>query len=320
MYTVFFYEAFEEEEKALRQALGGDIKAGFSWQTIQETGHKEPPARIISTRTQSALPEAWAPELEAIISRSTGYDHLLKYREKTDSETALGYLPRYCHRAVAEQCLLLMLALYRKLPQQAAQFASFKRDGLTGMELQNKTLLIVGVGNIGYELYRMCGALGMKVLGVDIRERHEDVEYVSIEEGMARADVVSCNMNLTAQNRGYFNMGLFKKNKPGQVFINTARGEMSPSTDLLTALESGRLSAMALDVYDRESELATSLRSGKASTDPQVKATLDLAGKDEVILTPHNSFNTREAVPRKASQTVEQLQSFLQTGRLKWSV
>ena len=73
---VFFYEAFEEEQEALKHFLPGHIKAGFSWKTIQEYGAEAPPAPIISVRTQSNLPAEWADNLDAILSRSTGFDHL----------------------------------------------------------------------------------------------------------------------------------------------------------------------------------------------------------------------------------------------------
>ena len=76
---VFFYEAFEEEEKAIKRYLPADIQAGFSCKTIQEYGSAVPAAQIISIRTQSVIPIEWAQKLSGILSRSTGYDHLTAY-------------------------------------------------------------------------------------------------------------------------------------------------------------------------------------------------------------------------------------------------
>ena len=108
---VFFFEAFEEEEKELKKHLPAYVNAGFSWKTIQEYGSKEPPAKIISTRTQSEYPLDWARKLEGILSRSTGYDHLKEYQKSSGIEVNCGYLPLYCHRAVAEHALMLWMSL-----------------------------------------------------------------------------------------------------------------------------------------------------------------------------------------------------------------
>ena len=319
-FDVFFYEAFEEEELEIKKHCPSSIKAGYTWKTIQESGHKQLPSAIISTRTQSIYPDFWGEKLSAIISRSTGYDHLLKYRNRTQTKAVMGYLPKYCHHAVAEQVLLYIFALLKKFKKQTSQFEQFNRDGLTGSELLGKKVLVVGVGNIGYEVVKLCKALGMQVKGVDIDKKFEDVEYVDIDQGMKWADIVSCNMNLTRDNIRYFNADLFSKNNPGQIFINTARGEMSSSLDLLNALKNNRLSAVALDVFDQESELAVCLREQKAITNPETRATMELFKLENVILTPHNSFNSREGVIRKAQQTVEQLLYYFDNKVFKWQV
>ncbi|MEZ4687126.1 MAG: NAD(P)-dependent oxidoreductase [Bacteroidia bacterium] len=167
---VFFYEAFEEEAEAIKHYLPEGIDAGFTWKTIQEYGKTEPPAPIISLRTQSVIPPAWAGNLDAILSRSTGYDHLRDYRDEYAPGLALGYLPLYCNRAVAEQAMLMWMALASQIPQQLEHFQRFHRDGLTGRETAKKTLLVVGVGNIGYEVVRIGKGLDMQVLAVDLIE------------------------------------------------------------------------------------------------------------------------------------------------------
>jgi D-lactate dehydrogenase len=319
MLDVYFYEAFEEEASALRRLLPASIRAEYTDLTIQEAAHPQPPARLISIRTQSQTPLAWAAALDGILSRSTGYDHLLAFREAADRPVALGYLPLYCHRAVAEQAMLLWMALLRRLPRQVQQFREFHRDGLTGAECQGRTLATVGVGNIGGEICRLGAALGMRVLGVDRVENRADVQYATIDEALPQADVVACAMDLNPASRNYFDAARLRLFKPGAVFVNISRGEISPSLGLLAALEGGRLGGVALDVYDREPELAVALRTGRATNDPEVAATLALAQRDDVICTPHNAFNTVEAVERKSDHSVQQIVRFLAAGEFLWS-
>ena len=320
MTDVFFYEAFAEESAVLRELLPADITAGFTDQTIQETGHGEPPARLISIRTQSRIPIAWADALDAILSRSTGYDHLVAYAASIKRTPALGYLPLYCHRAVAEQAALMWMALLRRLPKQLRQFGTFHRDGLTGAECQGRTLVVVGVGYIGSEVCQLGAALGMRVLGVDRDERYNDVKYADIDTALPQADVVVCAMDLNASNRNYFDAARLEQFKPGAVFINISRGELSPSTALLAALRSGRLGGVALDVYNHEADLAVAVRAGQTSSDAEVRATLELAQLENVLCTPHNAFNTAEAVRRKSEHAVRQIVAIRERGRFEWEV
>lgn len=317
---IFFYEVFEEEGQALKRYMPPHIAAGFSCKTIQEHGNITPPAFVISIRTQSIIPTSWAPELSGILTRSSGYNHIVAYRQKSKKNIPCGYLPSYCSRSVAEQTMLLWMSLLRKLPQQISKFSHFHRDGLTGLECEHKTLLVVGVGNIGYEIVRIGNGLGMEVLGVDIIKKYSSVSYVSIEQGLARANIIVCAMNLTSDNLGYFNYQMLKKAEPGAIFVNIARGEMSPSADLLRLLDENHLAGVALDVYNQESELAVSLRTGRSSSNKEVQATLALSKRENVILTPHNAFNTREAVDKKAKYSIQQIEHFFEKGNFIWPV
>ena len=318
MQDVYFYEAFEEEAAALRRLMPEGINAGYTDATIQEAGHAEPPARLISIRTQSQIPLGWAAQLDAILSRSTGYDHLAAYAQATGRPLALGYLPLYCHRAVAEQAMLLWMALLRRLPRQMRQFHEFHRDGLTGAECEGRTLAVVGVGNIGHEVYSLGRGLGMRVLGVDRDPRHADVEYVSIDDALPQADVLVCAMDLNPSNPGYFDAAKWQRVKRGCIFVNISRGELSPSTALLDALNAGQLRGVGMDVYNHEAELAVALRSKQPSSDPEVLATLALASRDDCICTPHNAFNSNEAVERKSDHSAQQIVAYLKAGQFLW--
>jgi D-lactate dehydrogenase len=300
---VYFYEAFAEEVVALKRYLPATVVAGFTWKTVQEAGEDSPPATLISIRTQSVIPAAWHTRLAGILSRTTGYDTV------GGLPVACGYLPLYCNRAVAEQAMLLWMALLRKLPAQMKQFSTFHRDGLTGRECAGKNLLVVGAGHIGSELVKIGRGLAMNVRRVDIIPERSDVD---IETGLPWADIVVCSMNLTAQNRGYFDYARLKQTKPGTLFINVARGEHVVTADLARLLDEGQLGGVALDVYEQESALGAALRAGQGS--------FPLAGRSNVICTPHNSFNTAEAVERKSEQSACSVAAFLQTGQFPWPV
>jgi D-lactate dehydrogenase len=201
------------------------------------------------------------------------------------------------------------MALLRKLPQQMANFCRFHRDGLTGFECTGKNLLVVGVGHIGGEVVKIGNGLDMTVRRVDIIPERADT---AIEDGLPWADIIVCTMNLTKVNRGYFNYELLKRAKRGALFVNVARGELSPTNDLVRLLDEGQLGGVALDVYDDEQKMAVALRSGQGK--------FPLAGRENVILTPHNAFNTHESVDRKCEQTVQQVVKFLQDGKFIWPV
>ncbi|MEN6374767.1 MAG: NAD(P)-dependent oxidoreductase [Smithella sp.] len=308
---IFFYEVFAEEEKALKELLGNTFSYDFSPKTIQESDHSTPPARIISIRTQSVVPDVWADNIYGILSRSTGYDHLTAYLAKIKKPLPCGYLEEYATRAVAEQAIMLMMALLRKLPQQMRQFSSFNRDGLTGRECAGKNLLAVGVGRIGGEIAAIARGLGMNVKGVDPVIKHPHIDYIDKIEGIRWADIVICAMNLTPENKGYFSYDLLRHGKKGIIFINIARGEHSPAADLLQLLEEGHLGALGLDVYENESTVGVSLRNRMAYQSREAEIIRKMMNYPNVILTPHNAFNTWEAVQRKAQFTVEQITYFL---------
>lgn len=321
MVDVFFYEAFEEEQEALKRYLSASVKAGFAWQAIQEAGHNVPPARIISIRTQSVIPPEWANKVDAILSRSTGCDHLIRYAAVCEKPPALGYLPCYCTRAVAEQAMILWSSLLRKLPLQTRQFERFERDGLTGRECKGVNLVVVGVGKIGYEVAMIGKALGMNVTGIDIVERYKDISYVRPDDAWKLADVVVCCMNLTNENHGYFCSEVFDRFNPGAVFVNVARGEMVRTEDLVAELDSGRLGGAGLDVHENENDLAVAMRGrGNAVDSAGMQLIARLKAHPNVILTPHNAFNTVESVEEKSRQSVQQIQEYLEKGRFIWCV
>ncbi|MDD8031393.1 MAG: NAD(P)-dependent oxidoreductase [Acidobacteriota bacterium] len=308
---VYFYEVFEEEAKLIKSLIQDRLDFGLTGRTIQESRHQEPPAKLISVRTQSIIPPEWQSQLDGVLSRTTGFDNLRVYKNGLKAPVVLGYLEEYATRAVAEQAILLILSLMRKLPRQIEQFSRFNRDGLTGNECLGKKLLIVGVGRIGGEIARIGLGLGMEVRGVDIVRRHDFVTYIDKEEGLGWAEVIICAMNLTDENFHYFSYKLLRKTKPGVIFVNIARGEHVSLNSLLQLMQEGHLGGVGLDVFEDEPEIGTALRTNQIEASEKAKMIKELLSYPNVILTPHNAFNTTEALKRKVQYSLDEIFYFL---------
>jgi len=309
-----FYEVFAEERKALKRYLPKDLIIGLSTNTIQSDKRKDPPSRFISIRTQSIVPFVWAEKLSGILTRSSGFDHLLTFQHQTGSDIAYGYLPSYCERSVAEHTLLMMLALARKFKKQLKHLETFNRDSLTGVECFGRNVLIVGVGRIGEEVARLSKGLGMHVKGVDLIKRVRTLEYVALEQGIPSADIIVCALPLTKLTEGMLHYKVLRTAKTGALFVNISRGEISPIRDLKKLLDEHILGGIGLDVYEDESGLAESLRTERGVLTESGEKILSLKEDDRVLFTPHNAFNTEEALERKAKRSSEAVLMFLKKG------
>jgi D-3-phosphoglycerate dehydrogenase len=192
--------------------------------------------------------------------------------------------------SVAELAIGLMISLARMIPSANldTKNGNWNRLQYVGTELYGKTFGIVGAGKIGYLTARRAQALGMKVLAYDPFISRDNIllselnaELVSLDDLLARADVVSCHLPATAETLGIFNAACFAKMKPTATFLNTSRGEVVVEGDLLDALKSGKIAGAALDVRMVEPPVA-----GELEQIPNL------------ILTPHIAAFTQEAQHR----------------------
>ncbi len=312
---VMFYEVFEEEQEALVRFLPKDVKAGFTEHTIQASRAKALPAPLIAIRTQSVIPSGWRTQLAGVFTRSSGFDHLREVMRQVPRGLSCGYLPSYCARAVAEQAAMMLLALLRQLKKQTRQFERFHRSGIVGGECLERRLLVIGVGQIGREMVELGQGLGMQVRGVDLVESVSSVPYVSLGEGIRWAQAIVVCLPLTELTHGMLNYQALKEVEHGAILVNVSRGEITPLRDLERLLQEGILGGVGLDVYEEESSLSEALRRGRGKKKAETQLILSLKDRDNVILTPHNAFNTREALEKKARQSVEALVGFLKDNR-----
>ena len=267
------------------------------------------------------------PHLKLLICLSTGTNHV-DLKECTARGITVCNVPDYGAQTVAEYTLGLMLALARRIPEtsQLLKKGQAAHAQLIGRDLAGQTLTVVGTGRIGANVIRFARALGMRVLGVDVRPQPQlaaelGFEYVGLHDALAAADVVSLHAPLTPDNRHLLNRRSLGLLKSDALIINTARGELIDTTALLHALHTGKLGGAALDVIEDEHLLTGSVEmhiqeNGHVKTEVkrEIAEHEALLALPNVILTGHNAFNTHQAHVRLASGGVEAVRAF-QSGR-----
>lgn len=204
------------------------------------------------------------------------------------------YVPDYCLREVSDHAMALLLALARKvtLANKLAQEGRWEMPSVQPMyRLEGRTLGLAGFGNIPRTLVPKAKAFGLRVITSDpyVAPEHLkalDVENVSFDEMLAQSDFISVHAPLLPETRGLLNAEAFAKAKKGVMVVNTARGPLIDQAALAAALDSGQVGGAALDVLEVEPP----------------PADLPLAGRDNVILTPHTAFYSVDALEELQSK------------------
>jgi D-3-phosphoglycerate dehydrogenase len=212
--------------------------------------------------------------------------------------------------STAEETWALLLALVRNVPWafDSVKEERWERARYGGHELQGKTLGVIGYGRLGSMVARYGRAFGMTVLATDPKlapgERVDEVEGVSLDDLLARADVVSLHCTFNDATTGLLGEAEFARMKPGAFFVNTARGEISDEAALLRALEDGRLAGAAIDTLAGEGPQGEHLPGN-----PLVAYARD---HESLIVVPHLGGATAEATERTQLFIVRRLVEFLE--------
>jgi D-lactate dehydrogenase len=283
------------------------------------------------------------PNLKLIVTRSTGYDHIdCEYCRSKG--ILVCNVPEYGTKTVAEWTIGLMLNLMRKIYyaiDQIKEVESFDLKNLRGEELYGKTLGVIGTGRIGKEVIKLAKAFGMNILAYDAFPdenfaKEYNVTYTSLEELLKNSDVITIHVNLNPSTYHLINKEKIKLIKPGAYLINTSRGGIVETEALLYGLKEGILKGAALDVLEEETEIKEELELLIRYTmidKPRTRAEHD-AGQDtqndlketaftlwqnhilmkmpNVLITPHNAFNSKEAIERILMTTIENIKKFLE--------
>jgi len=267
------------------------------------------------------------PNLKFIATRSTGFDHIdINYCK--EKGIIVSNVPEYGTKTVAEWTIGLMLNLMRKIYyaiDQIKEAESFDLSNLRGEELYGKTLGVIGTGKIGKEVIRLAKAFGMNVLAYDVYQdenfaKEYDFKYVSLEELLRNSDVITIHVNLNPSTYHLINKNNVNLVKRGAYLINTARGGIIETEALIYALKEGILKGAALDVLEEETEIKEELEIlVKSDLKTEEIKTLwqnhILMKMPNVLITPHNAFNSKEAVERILKTTIENIKGFIE-GRL----
>jgi D-lactate dehydrogenase len=263
------------------------------------------------------------PKLKMIATRSTGFDHI-DVEECKKRGIVWANVPVYGSSTVAEYTFALMLAITRKIVEahQSVENGEFDPEGLTGIDLEGKTLGVIGVGNIGQNVVKIARAFGMKVLGVDPILKPESAKkigckLVDLETCLKESDIVTLHVPSIKETFHMINKKNIKLIKKGSYLVNTARGAVVETEAILWALNNKVLAGAGLDTTEDESELESmSIVLSQKPTKDELQDILTfhlLRDRDDVIFTPHNAFNTKEAIGRIVATTVENIKNFMKS-------
>ena len=261
------------------------------------------------------------PNLKMIATRSTGMDHIDCNWCKKNGVTVVN-VPVYGSNTVAEYAFALLLAITRKIvvAHQSVEEGEFSPEGLTGVDLYGKTLGVVGCGKIGQNVIKIARGFGMKVLGVDgyrdpKLEKTNGFKYVDLEMCLKDADFVTLHVPAIPETHHMINKKNIKLMKPGSYLINTARGAVVETEAIVWALNNKILAGAGLDVAEEEMLVdSMSVVMSKKITKDHLQDVLSfhmLRDRDDVVFTPHNAFNTKEAIERIIKTTVENIKTFM---------
>ncbi|MFB6204437.1 MAG: NAD(P)-dependent oxidoreductase [Candidatus Nanohaloarchaea archaeon] len=274
----------------------------------------------VSVFVTSEVDEEVLEQLDAnlVACRSTGYDHV-DVDTATDLGIAVANVPKYGATTVAEHTIGLMLAISRKIYEAIRKVDSgeFDHEGLRGFDLEGRKLGVIGTGAIGKHVIQIAKGFGMEVIASDPRpdrmaENRLGFMYVSTEDLLRQADIISLHCPLTEATRHMLSSEEFEK-MDSTVVINTARGELIDTEALIEALESGNVKAAGLDVLEEECYIEDDieyLSDLKDECDPEVVLEDHiLMDRDDVLVTPHNAFNSEEALQRIEETTLENIRA-----------
>jgi D-3-phosphoglycerate dehydrogenase len=287
-----------------------DVKIGLKPDELKKICHAYDGWVIRSgTKITADLIEA-AKNLKVIGRAGVGYENI-----DADTATKKGIVvmntPGGNNVTTGEHTIALMMALARHIPQAVASLKGGKwdRNKFVGVEMCNKTIGVIGLGNVGRIVAERAAALRMKVIGFDPFIAAENIARMGVQPGtlddiFTRSDFITVHVPLTPETQGLINKAAFAKMKRGVRIINCARGGIVDEADLAEAIKHGKVAGAALDVYVDEPP-------------PPEHPLLNL---DQVITTPHLGASTDEAQLNVAIAVAEQMVDFLAKGVVRYAV
>jgi len=214
-------------------------------------------------------------------------------------------VPSYSPESVAEHAMALLLTSIRRIHKAYIRTRdfNFSLEGLVGFDLYGKTVGVVGTGKIGKAFINIAKGFGMKIIAYDkFEDPNLDVEYKNLDDLFKEADVISLHCPLTDETTHMINKDSISLMKKGVVIINTSRGGLVDSLDLLNAIKERRVGAACLDVYEEEGNIFYHDYSNHIVDDDILRGLISMPN---VIVTSHQGFLTEEALNNIADITIK---------------
>ena len=233
--------------------------------------------------------------VKLILMRCAGYNNV-DLKKTAEYGIKVARVPGYSPEAVAEHAMALALTANRHTHKAYIKCREndFSLNGLMGVDLYKKTAGIIGTGKIGMAMARICRGFGMRVLGYDMYPNpNNDIEYVTLDELLAQSDLISLHCPLTEQTHHLINRESIAKMKDGVILVNTSRGGLVNTEELIEGIRKGKFFAVGLDVYEEENDKVYEDLSG---TILQSSTMARLLSFPNVMVTSHQGFFTREAL------------------------
>ena len=321
---IAFFEVRDWEKEYLQNALKGSEVVFFTEKLSEENVESVQDCQAISIFVDSFINEKILeklPQLKMVTVRATGFDQV-NVAEAKKRGVAVCNVPAYGENTVAEHTFGLILNLSRKIYQSIKKVREegFSIGDVCGFDLKDKTLGIVGMGHIGQHVARIAYGFGMKILAFDTHQDKDlakqfSIEYASLDDLLSRSDIITLHVPYNEHTHHLINANNIHRIKKGAYLINTARGGVVETDALLQALNEGILAGAGLDVLEGEHQMSEERERGflKNMTTADYKMLLEdhmLMERENVIVTPHNAFNSKEALERILETTVENIKVF----------
>ena len=305
----------------------GDMADLYFYKSLEDITHDEASeVEIISLFFKRYLGQkelAKFPSLKMIAIRSTGFDNLDLKACKERGITVTN-VPDYGERTVAEYAFALILSVSRKICRSnraVRETGRFSRENLRGFDLYGKRLGVIGTGHIGMNVIRIAKGFGMEVVAFDPFPKPEEAgligfEYRDFDTVLGESDILTLHAPYNRHTHHMINYESIARFKDGVFLINVSRGGLIETGALIKALESGKVAGAALDVLEEEDSIGSKK---ELFEDPHPRAEIlqklladqYLINHPNVIVTPHNAFNTKEAFERIQDSTVLNIISFI---------
>jgi D-lactate dehydrogenase len=254
--------------------------------------------------------------VKLIALRCTGFNNIdIDY---LSDKIKVVRVPDYSPFAVAEHAVGLLLTLNRKIYKayQRTRKYNFSLDGLLGFDIHGKTVGVIGTGRIGKVFIKIMNGFGANVIAYDLfpdinGAKELGFSYVSLDELFKSSDIISLHCPLTPETTNVINKESIQKMKDNVYIINTSRGKLINTSDLIEMLELGKISGLGLDVYEDEEKYFLNDMSNSYIRDKDLSILLSMPN---VVITAHQAFFTKEALDKIVSTTFSNIKEVLENG------